>query len=198
MAIKRSAAWLAGAAVLLFLVLFFTRTIWLEAMGRMLVDTQAPQKSDMIVVLGGDWFGNRILKAAELAKEGYAPRVLVSGGGYLYGNYEGDMAVPFAVRRGYDERLFIKLLRPANSTREEAQAVIPELRRRGVKRYILVTSEFHTARAGRIFRQVGPDLDVRVVSAAGALNWDNWWRDRESRKVFLMEWTKTVTAMVGM
>jgi uncharacterized SAM-binding protein YcdF (DUF218 family) len=179
-------------------ILYLTRTSWLEAMGQYLVDTQPPEHADMIVVLGGDWYGNRILMAAELARQGYAPRVLVSGGGYLYGKYEGDMAVPFAVSHGYNETMFIKLLQPVTSTRDEARAVIPELRRRGVKKYILVTSEFHTRRAGNLFRQIGPDLEVRVVASPDTLHWNNWWVEREGRKTFLMEWTKTVTSTVGM
>lgn len=193
----RTRAWVAGIFLLIVSGLYFTRIFWFEAMGRFLVETQPPETSDMIVVLGGDWYGNRILKAAELAKQGYAPLVLVSGGGYLYGRYEGDLAVPFAVSHGYDEKMFIKLLHPSTSTRDEAMAVVPELRRRGVKKYILVTSEFHTRRAGNLFRKIGPDLDVRVVASPDTLHWNNWWTDREGRKTFLMEWTKTVTSSVG-
>jgi uncharacterized SAM-binding protein YcdF (DUF218 family) len=199
MGTKLRAALFSGAAVLLVcLALFLTRITWLEAIGRYLADTQPPQRSDMIVVLGGDWNGNRILKAAQLAKEGYAPHVLVSGGGYFYGNYEGDLAVPFAVRHGYDEKLFIKFLYPAGSTRDEAQTVVPELRRRGVKSYIVVTSEFHTHRAEKIFRELAPDLTVRMVAPPEVLAWNNWWKTREGRKIYLMEWTKTLTSTVGM
>jgi uncharacterized SAM-binding protein YcdF (DUF218 family) len=198
MRIRRGLAWAVGIALLVSLVLYFTRITWLEAMGHFLVETQPPQKSDMIVVLGGDWFGNRILKAAELSRQGYAPHVLVSGGGYLYGKYEADMAIPFAVSHGYDEKIFIKLLYPASSTRDEAGAVVPELRRRGVKKYILVTTEFHTRRAGKIFREIGPDLELRVVPSPDTLHWNNWWMEREGRKAFLLEWTKTVTSTVGM
>lgn len=198
MRIPRGLAWVGAVVLLVVAVLYFTRITWMEAMGQFLVETQAPEKSDMIVVLGGDWYGNRILKAAELAKQGYAPHVLVSGGGYLYGKYEGDMAVPFAVSHGYDEKMFIKLLYPASSTRDEAGAVIPELRRRGVKKYILVTTEFHTRRAGKLFREIGPDLQLRVVPSPDTLHWNNWWMEREGRKTFLLEWTKTVTSTVGM
>ena len=164
----------------------------------MLVQTQPPFQADIISVIGGDWFGNRILKAAQLAKDGYAPKVLVSGSGYLYGQYECDLAVNFAVKHGFDEAYFVKLRYPALSTMDEARAVVPELRRRHVKRYILVTSEFHTERAGRIFRAVGPDLDLRVVASRDTLHWDNWWLDREGRKMFLLEWTKSLTSRVGM
>jgi len=34
---------------------------------------------------------------------------------------------------------------------EEAQAVLAELRRRNVRSFLLVTSDYHTARARRIF-----------------------------------------------
>jgi uncharacterized SAM-binding protein YcdF (DUF218 family) len=193
---RASIALLAFGCVLV--ILFFTRTVWCRWMGEMLVKTQPPFQADMVCVIGGDWFGNRILKAAQLVKEGYAPQVLVSGSGYLYGQYECDAAVEFAVQRGYDEKYFVKLRYPALSTLDEAQAVVPELRRRHVKRYMLVTSEFHTERAGRVFRSVAPDLELHVVAAPDTLHWDNWWQDREGRKTFLMEWTKSLTSRVGM
>ncbi len=189
-----------GVAVLALLALaFYTRTTWFRWMGEMLVQTQPPFQADAIAVIGGDWFGNRILKGAELAKAGYAPTVLVSGNGYLYGLYESDVAVAYAVKRGFDEKYFVKIHYPAVSTMDEARnAVVPELRRMHAKRYILVTSEFHTERAGRIFRAAAPDLDLHVVASADTLHWDNWWEDREGRKVFLMEWTKSLTSRVGM
>ncbi len=194
----RKLLWIALFIALVAVVFYSIRTTVFRGMGEMLVQTQPPFQADMICVIGGDWFGNRILKAAQLAKDGFAPKVLVSGSGYLYGNYESDMAVAFAVKHGYDERYFVPLRYPAISTKDEAGAVVPELRRRHVKRYILVTSEFHTERAGRIFRAVGPELDLHVVAAPDTLHWDNWWLDREGRKTFLMEWTKSLTSRVGM
>lgn len=185
------------ALVCVFAVAFFARTVWFRWMGEMLVETQPPFQADMISVIGGDWFGNRILKAAQLVKQGYAPQILVSGSGYLYGQYECDAAVDFAVRHGYDAKYFVKLRYPALSTLDEARAVIPELRRRHVRKYMLVTSEFHTERAGRIFRSVGPELELHVLAAPDTLHWDNWWLDREGRKTFLMEWTKSLTSRVG-
>src|SRR5207245_5267404 len=45
----------------------------------------------------------------------------------------------------------------SDSTREEAGVVVPILKRRGLKEVILVTSNYHTARAKRIFeRATGP------------------------------------------
>jgi len=175
-----------------------TAGIWLRYLGASLVSVQPPFQSDVIAVIGGDWFGNRILKAAELAKAGYAPVVLVSGAGYLYGNYEAEIAVAFAAKHGYEARLFRTLEYPCTSTAEEAAAVVLELRRMKAKRYILVTSPFHTARAGRLFRAAAPDLEVRVISSKDTLDWARWWVSREGRKTFLLEFTKTATGRLGL
>ena len=48
-------------------VLFLARSLWLPALGRALVTDQGPAKADVIVVLGGDYQGSRILKAADRA-----------------------------------------------------------------------------------------------------------------------------------
>ena len=71
----------------------------------------------------------------------------MSGAGQCYGINEGDLAIQFAVREGYPADDSSACPVPARSTVEEAQYMVPELRRRGVHRFILVTSDFHTRRA---------------------------------------------------
>ncbi len=61
----------------------------------------------MIVVLAGDFSGNRILTAGDLVRRGFAPKALVSGPSGEYGLHETDLAIPFAVRHGYPESYFI-------------------------------------------------------------------------------------------
>ncbi len=186
-----------GLALAASLTAYLTRDSWLREMGTMMVRVDQPFQADVISVLGGDWFGNRILKAGELVRKGYAPLAIVSGGGYVYGKYEGDLAIQFAVSHGYDAKYFRTLEYPCVSTKDEAQAVVREMRRMGVKRYLLVTSSFHTARAGRIFEEAAPELQMRVVPSEDTGDWDHWWTSRESRKTFLMEFTKTVTSRFG-
>jgi uncharacterized SAM-binding protein YcdF (DUF218 family) len=132
-------------------------------------------------------------------KQGYVPHVLVSGPHLIYGLYECDLAIPFAVKRGYPERWFIRAPNEALSTRDEAAAILPDLRRRGAHRIPLVTSDYHTARAARIYRAGAHDLDVRVVAAPDQyFSANGWWRNREGRKIFLLEWLKTVANGLGM
>jgi len=178
---------------------FATRAWWLTALGSLLVRDETPARADMAVVLAGDYSGNRILRAAELVKQGYAPSVLVSGPNMLYGLHECDLEIPFAVKRGYPASWFIPEPNEARSTREEAGTILADLRRRGVHRFLLVTSDYHTARAARVYRSVARDFDVRVVAAPDLyFSANGWWRNREGRKIFLVEWMKTVANALGM
>ena len=172
------------------LIVFHNSILW--SLGTLLEKNEAPRKSGMVVVIGGDYRGNRILKAAELVQKGYAPRVLVSGTEGMYGTHESDLEIDFAVRHGFPRDEFIAFHYPALSTVDEAQADIGELRRLGVHSYLLVTSPYHTARARRIFAREGKDLDVHSISAPD-LYWQNgeWWRNREGRKLWFTETLKT-------
>ena len=193
---RHRVVWLVFACVIVLAILFHT---WvLTALGSYLVKTDPLEKSDIALVLAGDSSGNRILKAAELVREGYAPILLVSGPAGFYGRHECDLAIPFAMKAGYPESMFVHLESDAHSTREEAQAAIAELRRRGVHRVLLVTSDYHTRRASRIFRAAAPDLTFDVVSAPDPyFSANGWWRQREGRKTFALEWAKTVTSWFG-
>ncbi|MGA1996641.1 MAG: YdcF family protein [Bryobacteraceae bacterium] len=175
-----------------------THSWWLTVLGRLLVRDQGPARAEIAVVLAGDYYGNRVLRAAELVKQGYVPAVLVSGPHMLYGYYECDLEIPFAVQRGYPAGWFIRSPNEALSTREEAGAILTDLRRRGVHRFLLVTSDYHTARAARIYRAAAPDLDMRVVAAPdNYFRADGWWHNREGRKTFVVEWLKTVANALG-
>lgn len=152
----------------------------------------------MIVIPAGDFWGNRLLKAGELWRQGWAPKVLVSGAGICYGINEGDLAIQFGERAGYPPEAFFNLPSPARSTEEEARYIVPELRRRGVHRFILVTSNFHTRRAAQIYRKAAPDIPFCVVAAADPdFSPDGWWHSREGRKTAFIEWCKTVASAFG-
>ena len=167
-------------------------------MGRFLIRAEPPAKADLIVVLAGDWRGRRILYASELVRQGYASRALVSGPAHHYGINESELAIAFAVKHGYPASALIPYPLNSNSTQEEAEVIVPELRRRGVKRVLVVTSDYHTRRSGRIYRAVAPDLEVHVAAAPDAVfRAGNWWRYREGQKIVFYEWVKLVTSLVG-
>lgn len=194
----RKYRWLIAAAALILLIVI-THGIWLSALGRYLIDSVPPARADAILVLGGDFKGHRILSAAELVRRGYAPRVIVSGPAGFYGGHECDYAIQYAVQEGYPESYFVPAPNSATSTEQEARDMLPELRRLGVRRLDIVTDNFHTRRAGRVYRLQAPDLEIHAVAATddNSFQPDNWWRHREARKTFLMEWTKTIANWLG-
>jgi uncharacterized SAM-binding protein YcdF (DUF218 family) len=185
------------AAVLVILAL--THSFWMGWMGAFLVDAESPARADLVVVLAGDPYGNRILKAAELVKQGYATKVLVSGPAGFYGLHESDLAIPFAVKHGFPATWFVAFPHEAHSTDEEARLILPELRKRNAHRVLVVTSDFHTRRALHILRARWPDIDIHMVAAPDEFfSAYGWWHTREGRKTFFLECTKTLASLVGM
>jgi uncharacterized SAM-binding protein YcdF (DUF218 family) len=183
-------------------LLAITHTAWLTALGAALVHEDGPAKADFAVVLAGDKYGNRILKGAELVRQGYVPAVLVSGPAW-YGTYESDAAIAFAVRHGYPPEWFVPLPHAAESTGEEVWQVLRSLESHHARSFLLVTSDYHTARAGRVFRDAIHEskagMEMRVVAAPD--RWfqpGSWWRSREGRKIFVLEWSKTLSSACGM
>ena len=90
-----------GLPAVAFLVMAAAAPWWLPSVGLYLQKACPPEKADIIVVLAGDSSGNRILKSGELAREGYAPALLVSGPEGYYGYLESDLAIEFSSRRGF-------------------------------------------------------------------------------------------------
>jgi len=185
------------AALVAFAAL--THSVWMGWMGAWLVHSDAPFHADVIVTLAGDPYGHRILKAAELVKSGFAPKVLVSGPGGFYDLHECDLAIPFVLRRGYPAEWFIPVPHNAHSTQQEGLALLPELTKLHAHRVIVVTTDYHTARARRVLSADWPGIEIRMVAAPDEFfTAHGWWHNREGRKIFLLEWTKTLTSLAGM
>lgn len=190
--------WLAVGIIVAGGVYLYPRP-FLSPLGNYLVQAEAPVRSDCLFVLAGDERGQRILKAIELYRQGFAPKVFVSGPQCCYGHTEDEMAISFAKRNGAADVPFIGLPHNARSTLSEGIVVLPELRKAGCLSVLVVTSDFHTRRAGNILRRVWPGVTVHLASAP-SLDYDasNWWTDRNYQKTFFFEWTKTVSDWIGL
>jgi len=185
--------------VLVFLLLAVFHEALLRWAGERLVLSEAPRPADAIVVLAGDFFGQRLLKGCELVRQGYASQVLVSGPKVFYGHHENELAIPWAVRHGCPAAALVGVPHLATSTRTEAEYFRDYLAQRGIRSYLLVTSDFHTRRAARVFRQVIPAIPVTVIAAPfPEYQAERWWRDRQSAKTFFFEWVKTVADYAGL
>jgi uncharacterized SAM-binding protein YcdF (DUF218 family) len=175
-------------AASIFLVL--QRNKFLGFLGHFLVCDQAPQHADVVLVLGGNFYGARVLKGADLAIRGYAPFALFSGPPYQ-GRPEGDVAIGFLAEHGYPTANFQSVNIYARSTIEEAEAVCPELSRRGLKRVLLVTASYHSRRAAIVFRLFCPGIQfISVPAPDPEYQADTWWMDARSREHFFSEWAR--------
>jgi uncharacterized SAM-binding protein YcdF (DUF218 family) len=185
-----------GALGTLCLLVVFAALVVAPNAGNFLVCSETPQKADLILVLGGDFYGPRVLKGADLAVQGYAPLVLISGPPYQLDPHqqerpEGEFAIDFLATRGYPRRYFQAFGHHARSTISEAIVVCGELHRRNVHRVLLVTSAYHSRRADIVFRLFCPGIHFISVPAPDA-HYDpsRWWSDRGSRTLFFSECKK--------
>jgi uncharacterized SAM-binding protein YcdF (DUF218 family) len=196
--VSRSKRLLLAAAFLVLIVV--THRLWLTALASFLIlNEKLPAHADVIVVLAGDGTGRRILKAAALARDGVAPLVMVSGPNDVYGIRESYLAIEYAVKEGFARSLFRPVNFDAESTREEAEHLAQEIRSYGARSLIVVTSNYHTRRAGLIFRRLNPNVQVSIAAApAPPFTAETWWHTRTGRKMFLQEWMKTIAGEVGL
>jgi len=108
-----------------------------------------PVKGDVLVVMGG--YPDRAVRAAELFKQGEAPKVLVSGLGDSASNRK------LLEQNGVTNTAII-LEGKSRTTRENAEFSIPLLRQMGARRVIIVTSWYHSRRALMCFEHYAPDI----------------------------------------
>ncbi len=180
-------------------VLWLLREPILEQVGTFLDVGQPPQKADAILVLAGGKSGERILKAGELVRLGYAPVAYVSGPTTFYDMPECAASIPFAGRHGYPAASFRCIESGALSTAAEAAACCEALRRAGVRKFLLVTTAFHTRRATQLYRKFCPQLGFITVSAESPLFQNRtWFRVREARKTIIEEYLKLLSTPFGL
>lgn len=192
-----------GCLHLSLLLIFLLGAAWLfrapllTAAGNALVEDDGPQKAQAVVVLGGDDYGTRTLKAAELVQAGYAPYAIVSGPPSLL-EPESDRNIEFARRNGYPVSLFRSVPNDSDSTRSEAAFLGKYLQRQGIHKILLVTSNFHTRRAAHLLRIQNAELQVIAVPAPDRyFTPDGWWKSRSGLKTFFFETSKTVATWLG-
>jgi len=135
--------------VLFVMLLLAGLAAWFFPQEVLTVDS-GPVKADVMVVMGGAWL-ERPQRAAELFKQGEAPKILVSGSG----DYE--LNEQFLEKGGVPDAA-IRLESNSHTTRENAEFSIPLLRQMGAHRVIIVTSWYHSRRALACFEHYAPDI----------------------------------------
>ncbi|MFN7939746.1 MAG: YdcF family protein [Bryobacteraceae bacterium] len=184
--------------LLLLIAAALSYSLWFPFLGTYLVLATQPEPADAIIVLAGDYAGQRIETGGDLVRRKFAPYALISGPYSIYGQNEANLAIDYATTQGYPRDLFRPIYHHSDSTRDEALAFRPYLLEHNLRKIIIVTSDFHTRRAGAIFRRTIPEVQFHMIAApTPGFEPASWWKSRPARKLFLQEWIKTLADWLG-
>jgi hypothetical protein len=151
-----------------------------------IVDNDSLIKSDIIVLLEGDGY-NRCQKAADLFKQGWASKILFSGGicDYNYGSFPHVDILPYLIELGVTPNSII-LENKSKNTKEQAENVIEMALFNNWKKIILVATHDHQYRAYLTFLRKINNVNSNILlfnSPARNLPWfkETGWGNRISR-----------------
>ena len=173
-------------------------------MGHFLVEEAPIPQADAAVVLNtGVEYWPRLMEAAALYREGRVPLIVING------NRKSDTlreleAMGFRPAAPWDEdgkRVLEILGVPREKiisisaenvfdTIGEARAVTPVLKERGLRQLIIVTSKYHTRRAGHIWRnRTAGQFQVTTAPARhDPFDPEGWWRSGRQIRWVLAEY----------
>lgn len=176
-------------------VVYLLRAPLLRAFGDWWVVSDRLEKAQAIVVLGGDSAGgDRLHRAVTLYREGWAPRLVVSGPALRFYLSEAELMQREALNLGVPENRLLVVRHAASSTLAEAQHLRKVFAEHGLRKVIVVTSNFHARRVRRIFGKLLREQGTQVwVDAAADRRFvpERWWEEREARALLLLEILKT-------
>ncbi|MFZ3331562.1 MAG: YdcF family protein [Candidatus Acidiferrales bacterium] len=188
-------------AVVLLAILYLVRVPLLRFAGEFWIVDDAPEASDVIIVLSGDNYDAvRAARAAALFRASLAPHVVATGRALRSYASTTELMKRDLVDHGVPAAAIIPLTHHADDTREEAAAVSELVASRRWKKVLLVTSNYHTRRSEYIYeRTLPPGTQLRVISAPDTeYDPQSWWRTREGLKLFLHEAGGYVVALWDM
>ena len=154
-----------AVAAALYLLVFQTNIVWRAA--EPLKMSAPPVQSDAIVVFAGGvgesgraggGAQERLRRAVDLYKAGYAPRMILSSG-YVYSFREAEVMRALAIDQGIPASAIVLEQKAAN-TYENVRFVADILREHRWSRILLVSSPYHMRRALLVWHHQAADVSV--------------------------------------
>jgi uncharacterized SAM-binding protein YcdF (DUF218 family) len=186
---------------LVFGVIFIVGIIFSERLlshvSRVLVYEDPLVKADAIVVLSGG-NGNRIEAAAKLYREGFGKKLFFSGFRVYPETYSSALMKTYAVKLGVPETNIVTSIPDVEvSTRGESLANLELLKANSIKKFIIVTSAYHTRRTNLIYKKsvllLGYDFEFLVYPAPDPyVPIKSWWKIRSGQKGIFLEYAKSI------
>jgi uncharacterized SAM-binding protein YcdF (DUF218 family) len=179
--------------------------------GRYLQHEDPLQKADAIYVLGGTRV-ERSLEAYELYREGWAPLIflsperaepaetLIRARGIRYPSTP-ELQQAALVQLGVPASAIYAPAGWVDNTAQEGNLLKATAQARGWKRLIVVTSKYHTRRAGFAVRRALEGTGTVVIMRATRYDLSDpaaWWRTRADIRFVGTEWVKLVLYRLGL
>lgn len=195
---SRRRFWIPAAIIVIAAAAFI---LLLRFGGEILVHTDPlPPRADVAVVLDGDQAGltARTAEAVRLLRRGTVDRILLSLPPKSYWGKSVPVEASEYFSRRYGKSIADKIAfctSNSDSTIEEEGALQWCLQTAGWKKVIVVTSNYHTRRAGDIWRAAlrrsKAPIQLWVDGASdGNFQPRGWWRSRRYTKTWLFEGSK--------
>lgn len=156
----------------------------LTVLGQFLIVTEELKPADVIIVLAGER-GERVGYGVWLYQQGYAPKIIMPGGPVIWRVTAAQIMKEQAVFLGVPAE---DILVEERSTTTKANAEFTKnlMVAEGFRCAILVTSPYHSRRAGRVFHRVfGQGMEIITIPVPNSrFSVDEWWtRDTDTRQV---------------
>jgi uncharacterized SAM-binding protein YcdF (DUF218 family) len=181
------------------------------SLGHILYEEDSLQKADTIYVLAGARVA-RVAEAAELYREGWAPRILLSRqlseaaehrlrAAGIQIQTETELQRDVLRQMGVPPDAIEEVAAEHNATADEVEDLARIATQRQWQRIIVVTSKFHTARSAlamrRRFQPLGKEIIMRASRYDDA-NVDRWWSNRSDLRFVLWESQKLLVYWLGL
>lgn len=183
---------------LILLVAIGSIAFLLAGAGEYLVVDQPPASADVIVVFSGDR-GSRMEKAAELFRQGYAPKVLISGGEVYDGLIISRIMKEHGIRLGIPDNAIL-LEEEADSTFQNAAYTAAILEKHQMDQVLVVTSDFHTRRTQWALKHEYAPVGIHYLIIAAddpEFNPSHWWSNNKSAMNTMKEYIKLAGYLAG-
>jgi uncharacterized SAM-binding protein YcdF (DUF218 family) len=189
---------------ILVLVLYWSSDSLLSAIGKALIIHTSPVPSKAAVVLNTDQeYYSRLTEAAQLYKAGLVKTIILNGDRKTEAFKQIEAAGFTRACAWYEDYLRILFLYGVNpndvicisaedvyDTVTEAEAVGPRILALGIDQILLITSKFHTRRAGFIWQQrFQGELQIQTIGArTDPFDPNHWWQSGRQVRWVLAEY----------
>jgi len=170
----------------------------LQAAGDFLAVSDPVRPVDAALVIGGDVF-ERLATSRRLLQDGYGQWLVISGGPYGRGLNSAVTMRHQALASGVPAgRILVD--DTSESTVDNAEMTARLMASHGLRTGVVLTSPYHTRRAGvvffRVFRRTG--LLVRVLAVDdGHFRLELWWTRPNDRRLVVREYLKLAAFLGG-